>query len=211
MLKLSPSGIGRCMALVLICAIGFNSNSFANDKKKKKPKEQNENVRQFNGNAFELQEQPTMAMEEGGGNVNRMPVKINGEPIYTHKDINKAPTFMDASVNDFRNMVGDKMKESFTSFKDGTYLLTLGTLIIDKNGEVVYYEPHVTVPDELAADETTQQLVKRVKDKAGMVLDKFPSFTPAEKEGKKVAFYLTQSFIGPYKFVVTNKSVAYEK
>jgi hypothetical protein len=180
-------------------------------KKKKKQKEQGENILQFKGNTFELQELSAAAMEVGGGSVNRLPIKINGAPIYTFRDINRAPTFMDASVSDFQNMVGEKMTESFERFKDGTYLLTLGTLILDKKGSIVYYEPHITVPDELAADEATQQQVKRVKERVGAMLDKFPSFTPAEKEGKRVAFYLTRSFSGPYKFVVSSRKAEYVK
>jgi hypothetical protein len=211
MLKLTPWEIGRCLLLIVICMTGFNSNGFADDKKKKKQKPQDENTIIFKGNTFELQPIPSMAMEEGGGSVKRTPIKLNGEPIYTYKDINRPPVFMDAPVSDFKNMVGDKMQEAFSRLKDGTYILTLGTLVLDDDGKVVYYDPHVTVPDELAADAATQEQVKRIKEKVGSVLAKFPSFTPAERDGKEVAFYLTQSFSGPYKFVVNNRKVEYVK
>lgn len=141
---------------------------------------------------------------------NLMPYMINGDPIYTYKDVNTPPTFKDNTVKDFRKQLIKSIEDIFERFKDGDYTLDLGTMVLDRKGKLAFYNVRITA-NEQQADPAILEEMRKAENKVAKELDGFPAFTPATKDGKNVAYYLTSSFNGPYRFTVDNKKVDFIK
>lgn len=198
----------KFIPMLLLCSLAISYQSIADDKKKQKKKKkedttqqtENPNDKKFRGNTFTMTEMEPI-----------VPVKINGDDIFTYKDVNRPATFKENSVSDFKEYFLSKAEELFNGFKDGIYTVTLGPVVVNKSGDIVYYETYMSVPAELVEDEATQKQRDAAVAKINKILDGFPSFTPANKDGEKVDFQLTQSFSGPFVFKIKNKKVLYKE
>lgn len=198
----------KFVPMLLLCSLAISHESIADDKKKQKKKKpeqteqqaENPNEKKFKGNTFIMTEMEPI-----------VPVSINGYEIYKHTDVNRPAKFKDNSVLDFKDYFLAQAEELFNGFNDGIYTVTLGPLVVNRSGDIVYYEPYMSVPAELATDDAMLKQRDIAVAKITKILDKFPSFTPASKDGDKVDFRLTESFSGPFVFKVKNKKVLYKE
>jgi len=70
------------------------------------------------------------------------PLRINGEPIHSIRDLTKSPACTDAKgqPGKLAAYIFNTLKEDLQKLDDGEYILLIANPVIDKNGYLAYFE-----------------------------------------------------------------------
>ncbi|RYZ15969.1 MAG: hypothetical protein EOP49_52320 [Sphingobacteriales bacterium] len=130
----------------------------------------------------------------------RVPVSINGEPVYGNEDVNAYPFLSNnlpkyagaqftipydrTTLQSLDQYLFAKLEKDLSKLGDGAYYLGLDKVIINDEGQVAYYEfkgLHTPTNHQIRED-----LRNNIDGKLKAILDGPLQLLPAEMEGRKV-------------------------
>lgn len=118
----------------------------------------------FRGNEFEMKSLPeqTIMMKDSTGievassfETNPYPVKMNGEQIYDVEKANVAPVFNGPEGN-LSGYLYARLKGEFNKLHDGAYNIVLDNLVIDKSGQLAFYDEAQLFPAVLLTNNNSK-------------------------------------------------------
>ncbi len=181
------------LSLIVICIAFSTTKGFSQEKKWEG------NIVSFKGNKFEMKVFPvdTIAVEDSITNkfTNKMlkraprPIKMNGETIHDEDEIETDRAKMEGAEQTLIEYLVRKLEKNFEQLPDGRYSMSLSSIVVDKEGHIVYYDYSGKRGDgkgfpieagKLFAGEA-QQMLDEVKMK------------PAQLNGKRVICWLSSN------------------
>jgi len=205
--------------LVFICALCFSKNQYSNKIEKQG------NFATYRGNTFEFSEaspKDTVMILDPVTGKERMvvtelspkPIKMNGEKIYSHNDLEGTRPSMGKPVNQEAGFTAGNIKEYLVSnlskelakLSDGDYNFKIENIVIDKNGKVVYFEygginlGNMMIHDgstnnikQVSFSNISPDLQKEIAKKIYELLNDAPAHEPGFINGKEVPFYIVET------------------
>ncbi len=135
------------------------------------------------------------------------PVTINGEKIYRYAEVTKH-----ADQRRHRQPLEDyilaKVSKRLRVLTDGSYIIRMQNVVVNKNGEIVYYELGGIVGlkngeryrGELAVPFTTKV---SIDNEVRAIMNSAPSMKPAKIDGRRV-YYIADVYLSDFKIVMKN-------
>ncbi len=190
----------------------------------------------FNGN-YIVFSKPHFFIWYGGKKVysDLTPIKLNGEHIFDENTVSYSALLTGNKT--FNYYLKDKLRIAAKSLPNGNYTMPTLSLVIDKNGSLVYYDfyhlKNITNSSNIKAkftdvgqfqkylkemekrqegnDEITIPLEQKSKVESAMyeALKNCPKFIPATKDGKPVHYLLEDGFNET--IIVQNQIVTFKK
>ncbi len=115
------------------------------------------------------------------------PVKMNGEVIHSAGEVSKEPVFS-GKDKDLSNYLFNSAKRELDKLEDGEYFIHISYPIVDKKGNLVYYENKGLQTSNI--NTVVDKSIKlAIDNKLTEALDNTPKFKPAELDGKPVIWY----------------------
>ena len=186
--------------LAVVCIVCFSKNGFS-----KKP-ERHGNIITYKNNKIELspEKQDTIEIQDpvtGKWTTSvmkstPMPIKINNEAIHDDGNVDARPTFR-AGRKQLEAYIIKSIAPLATDLEDGDYNIVVYNIIVDKKGQVVYYESHgliQLVPDAKAFGGTKQVRLddKKTVDAINKMMDAIPDFNAAMLDQQPVPYKMSQ-------------------
>lgn len=126
-------------------------------------------------------------------------VGINNEPVYRNDYLQ-----MQASYGNSETAFADYVKEEFHKLRKNTtdsltYLTDL-SVVVDKEGKVIYFDAHYARPERVPGQQPMLDLLYSQDSNADILVDKIiadsPLWKPASNDGKTVNSYVNVRFPG---------------
>lgn len=169
----------------------------------------------FNGNQIEFSDKPTIdtiyAEDPITGEITMMltqrapePIKLNGEKIYTPAELNRQASEGEgstrrsaATLQTVKTYLLTNMDDFISKLEDGRYYFTMDHIIVDKEGQIVYYNIGGLQHQKsrtIKAEKVSDELAERFKRTAGEVLKNSPKYRAGVFEGRPVNSVLLNGF-----------------
>jgi hypothetical protein len=189
---------GKWPVLLLVIAVSL---SFSAERGYSQQRKKNGNIVSYKGNKIEFttpavydtfiaidpqtQEERLVLMK-----AQLKPIRINGRKVYELSEVDKIPEVKNGKL---KEMVLQELGELFRQLPDGIYNAGFSNVVMDKKGEIAYYEfdglrqdgGDTGAKDYQVLQDLRQEMVKRVDKLLRRV-----SATPARVNGKKADVYL---------------------
>ncbi len=116
------------------------------------------------------------------------PVNLDGDAIYDKDNVTTGPT-LSGQQKSIRNYIFNGIKSELLKLPAGIYYLSINNLIVNKKGQLCYFEYFGISPDNnhgAPVERLTEDMQKKVGEKTIGVLESCPLFQPATKGNKKL-------------------------
>lgn len=167
------------------------------------------NKMSFKGNVFTWRQSDTLFYDKEKGKAElissnaavkpQVIVGINNEPVYRNDYLQMQATYGNAGT-----AFADYVKEEFHKLRKNTadsltYLTDL-SIVVDKDGKVIYFDAHYARPEKVPGQQSMFGLMYASDSNADILVDKIiadsPRWKPAVNEGKAVNSYVNVRFPG---------------
>ncbi len=163
----------------------------------------------YKGNILTWRQSDTLFYDKAKGHAELTPanttvkqkviVGVNNEPVYRNDYL-----LAQASYGSTETAFADYVKEEFHKLRKNTmdsltYLVDL-SVVVDKDGKVVYFNAHYARPEQASAQQSLWNVLYAGDTHANTLLEEIifnsPIWKPAVNEGKAVNSYVTVRFPG---------------
>lgn len=167
------------------------------------------NKMSFKGNVFTWRQSDTLFYDKEKGQAElissnaavkpQVIIGINNEPVYRNDYLQ-----MQATYGNTGTAFADYVKEEFHKLRKNTadsltYLTDL-SIVVDKDGKVIYFDAHYARPEKVPGQQSMLGLLYASDSNADILVDKIiadsPLWKPAVNEGKAVNSYVNVRFPG---------------